>query len=619
MAGVGLWAALPLGLLAAVLSIGGGWTGRGDLAVVGGRAAEATAAILLISTAGLGYALVTVRLDYAYVASLSSFQEAWLARLAGLWSGPAGAALALTFLIFCAAALSYRLGGTRNGAGRTGALAVLGVFGIVVLLTQAQPFARPGSPAAAAGAGLAPNIAAISWQLELWASMLAVTCAAFTLAGAVGESIAESQGARGRERGAVRWTAGALTVALMAAGWRAYAGSGRLIDATGLATVAVYLPGWLVALAYLHAPGGVAVPIWAARWRRLLGVALFPTTLGGVVALLAGAGSVPPDLPWVAGLAVGIVSGALVGIGRRGRGAESLRAVPGFGLWASQGGFAALTLAGLAAVWGTVRGPFWDAFGPAAILVALAGAGAWAVTRPAGGWRRVWPAALGFGVLGAAGGYGLSGWGDAAFALTAGLTAAVAVGFVADLVRLRAAGRAAPPVASIRGGGGQSVSALIQPRARRRWSSALAHLGLAFVVLGLAAGGLTRWESESLGPGDTLAIETAGGEVRAVYLGLSRYQTGDVDKRVASFSLYRGDRAPELVTASLIWDPASRRQSRTPHIERGALGDVVVSLIGLRGGESILGSLAVRPLSGLVWLGGTFLLASIILVRRTNP
>jgi cytochrome c-type biogenesis protein CcmF len=606
-----LWSALPLATLAAALSIAGGWTGNGLLAAVGGRAAEATAALLLISTAGLGYALVASQLKYAYVAAYVGFGDPWPVRLAALWSGPAGVALCLTALTMAAAALSFRLARTRSGAARTGALAVLGLIGILLVVTRARPFFQPDVPSVT-GAGLPIGLTDIVWHLEIWMAMLAAVSAAFAFASVIGEQISESPGARSGERSAVRWSAAFLGAALMAATWRAYVGTGHLLDARGLAVIAVHVPGWLIAFAYLHAPGGHAVPGWAARWRSVLAVALFPTAMGGVVSLLAGAGAVPPAVIWSGGLAVGITAGALAGLGRRHVGAESLRQVPGYGFWAFEGGLAGLSLAGMTVVWGLVRGSLWENLGPALILVTIAGVCAWAVSRPAGAWRRVWIASVGLGVISATVVFFAAGR-DGAFALACGLAAAMLIGFAADLVRLRAVRTRIWTVED------DSPATLIASRSRRRWSSAVAHLGLALMVAGLAANGLTTTESAAISPGESLVLRMAGGETRAVYLGLSRYQVGAVDKRVASFSLYRGDSPPQLVVASLSYDPVMREQFRVPFISRGALNDVGITIRGLRGGEDILCSLSARPLANLLWFGWILLLSSVVIVGRTEP
>ena len=181
-----LWSALPLATLGAVLSFAGGWTRNGRLAAAGGRAAEATAALILISTAGLGYALVTSQLKYAYVAAYVGFGDPLPVRLAALWSGPAGVALCLTALTMAAAALSFRLSRTRSGASRTGALAVLGLIGILLVMTRARPFLQPDVPSVV-GTGLPMGLGNVAWHLEIWMAMLAAACAAYAFASVIGE------------------------------------------------------------------------------------------------------------------------------------------------------------------------------------------------------------------------------------------------------------------------------------------------------------------------------------------------------------------------------------------------------------------------------------------------
>ncbi|NIR44863.1 MAG: hypothetical protein GWN99_11190 [Gemmatimonadetes bacterium] len=607
LGGLLLWAATPLAALAAVLSLAGGWTGRGELAVAGGRAAESTVVLLLLSVAGLATALLDVRLEYSYVAAYTGFQDPWPARLAALWSAPAGAALVLTFLVTAAAVGSFRAERSRGAAARTGTLAALGFTGLLLVLVRAQPFHQPESPAAA-GAGLRDALADSAWQVETWMAMLAVLCAAFVFAEITGQQVAEAAGPDRRGRRAIAWMAAALTLAVGAAAWRAYAASGRLLDAAGVEIVAVHLPGWLLAFGYLQAPGGRAVPAWAARWRRAMGVALFPAALGGFAALMAGAGDAPPPVIWGSGLAVGIASGALAGAGPARPTAESLRTLPGYGAWAFQGGVIALLLAGLAMTWGLVGGPIWSDLGPAAMLVSVAMMCAWALARPAGGWRHVWPIGVGAALAAGVAAH-LASDGDAAFTLAAALGAAALLGLAADAFRVRRARIA------VAGAVDEPQRQRLRARARRRGAATTAHLGVALAVVALAAGGLSRTESRAIGPGDSLTVQTAGGPARVVYLGMSQYRVGFSDRRVASFSLYRGDRRPELIAASLTWDPVARRQHRTPHLDRGVLDDVVVAVTGLRGGENILCSLSVRPLAGLAWLGGALVLLAALAVR----
>ncbi len=603
-----LWAAAPLAALAAVTSIGGGWTGRGDLEVVGGRATGVTAVLLLVGLVGLGYALVTVELRYGYVAAYSGFQYGWSWRLAALWSAPAGGTLLLTFLAAAAGVLSYCTERSRQAAARTGALAALTFVGLLVV-ARARPFAQLGVPAVA-GVGLPFAVRDPVWQLSLWATFLATAATAFAFAGVVGEQIAESPASERPEREAAVWAAALLTLALSAAAWSAAAHEDRLFGPVGLASVAVHLPAWLLALSYLHAPAG-AVATWAPRWRRILGVALFPAALGATASLLAALGDLPPALPWAAGFAVGLVSGGMAGLGRPLAAGGRAEAVPGFGPFALLGGLATLTLAGLAALWGIVGGSAWRHATWPVMLLGLAGIVGWSVRRPAGRWKRVWPTALTASVLGGLIAYGLSDWRTPGFAVAGALATGVLAGFAADLMRVVAAGRRLSgdpdrPEALDR--------KLLRARTRRRWASATAHLGAALLVLGLAAGDLVRSETRSLVPGDRISAPGHfGARVEVTFLGLSRYQVDDQDKQVASFTLRQGDDAPQLITAAQIIDGISRRQFRQPAVRRGVLRDVIIDMMGQRGRDTVLCRLSVRPLAGLLWLGAILTLAALLL------
>jgi cytochrome c biogenesis factor len=597
-----LWAAAPVAALAAAASVAGGWTRRGSLVVLGGRAAEATALLLLLASAGLGYALVAVELKYTYVGAHSGFQHPWPWRLAALWSAPAGGALLLTLLVAALAVLSHRLENTRRAAARTGTLATLVLLGLLVL-ARARPFAQLAVPAVA-GQGLPLEVKVATWQIQAWAVYLAVACTAFVFAGSIGEQLVESGGAGRRERGAVTLGAGLLTTALLAAVWRAYATEGQLLNVIGLSTVAIHIPAWAVAISYLHAPDGAAAPAWSVRWQRILGVATFPAAVGAAASLLVGPGAELPAAPWAAGFAVGVVSGALAGFTPQRAAAGGLRDIPGYGSFALLGGLMTLALAGATSLWALLGGSFWPYLAWPVAFIALAGIAAWSVQRPAGRWRWVWPTAAVLAAAGVVAAYGMSGRRVPEFAVAGGLAAAVLAGFAADMVRLRAARRALL-------GADPGPPAVMRTRARRRRASALAHLGVALVVLGTSAGGLTRTAVRTVEPGESLSLsDRSGAGITVTYLGLSRYRVDELERQVASFKLNLGDAPAELITAAVTYDWTGRRQIKRPALERGVVRDVIVQFSSRRGSEAVDCRLSVRFLAGLVWLGGVLMLFS---------
>ncbi|MGD2216734.1 MAG: hypothetical protein PVJ64_08255 [Gemmatimonadales bacterium] len=604
-----LWASAPLAALAAAASIAGGWTRRGSLVLLGGRATEATALLLLLATAGLGHALVAVEFNYVIVAAYSGFQHPWYWRLAALWSAPAGVALLLTLLVAGLAVLCRRLENTRRSAARTGTLAALVVLGLL-LLARARPFAQLDVPAVA-GLGLPLEVKDATWQIQAWALYLAVGCAAFAFAGTLGEQLVDSGGEGRRERGAVALGAGLLTTAVVAAVWRAYASEGQLLGAGGLSSVAALIPVWALAISYLHAPGGAAAPAWAVRWQRILGVALFPAAVGAVASLLLGLSVELAVAPWAAGFAVGIVSGALAGFAPLRAAPRGPRSVPGYGPFALLGGVLSLAFAGLAALWALLGGSFWPYLVWPAVFVALVGIAAGAVVRPAGAWNRVWPAAALLAAVGVVAAFGLSAWSAPGFAVAGGLVAAVLVGVAADVVRLRAGRRA------LAGSDPGLALPLLRTRTGRRRSSALAHLGAALIVLGIAAGALTRTAMGTVEPGESLNLPGwPGARISITYLGLSRYRVEDLERQVASFRLDRGDAPPEIVTAAVTYDWTGRRQIRTPAVQRGAVHDVIVQFSPRRGSEAVDCRLSVRVLAGLVWLGGILVLLAFVFRGR---
>lgn len=619
LAELSLWAALPLVLLGSVLSISGGWTGRGDLAAIGGRAAEASTALMLVALAGLGYALVAVRLDYIYVAAFSGFQFPARWRLAALWSGPGGGALTLTTLIVMAGALSFRSQSSRQAAARTGALGALATVGLLMVLARAQPFAQTPAPALE-GAGLPIAIRDLAWQAELWASYVATAAAAFVFSGVIGEQLVESPSQARSERVAVRAVGAVLSIALIASAWRAYAATGELLGRAGASAVLAHGAPWLLTVAYLHAPAGGAVPVWAARWRRILGVALFPAALGSTASLLSsGAGVASPRL-WAAGLAVGIISGAMAGMTRSRWGLESAAELPGFGFDGFAGGVLTLCFAGYAAVWAllgrpsALSGPWpFVAWG----VIGLGGVSAWSLSRPLAGRARVWMFGIAAALV-AAVAFGLVHGGPPIHvAVLVGLAAAVVAAFVIDVLRV---GRARPLLASARPGGDLHKRAVLRVRARRRLASAAAHLGLALVAVGLATSALSRSQTEVLEPGETIAMSLGRRDsVSVTYLGLSRYQLERLDKRVASFLMKFGEERPELVTATMTFDLMAQRHTQAPALVRHGLDDVVLGIAGMTAGEEITCVLGLRPFARVVWLGALMLVASMVLAPGLTP
>ena len=127
----------------------------------------------------------------------------------------------------------------------------------------------------------------------------------------------------------------------------------------------------------------------------------------------------------------------------------------------------------------------------------------------------------------------------------------------------------------------------------------------------MAAEALTNEETRVLYPGDVATLSGwPGRDIRATYLGLSRYEVNEIDKRVATFKLARGKARPELVTAELLDDLAAGWSGQRSAVRRGLLYDTVVSISNLRPGEGVVCRLAARPFPILVWFGGALLLAA---------
>ncbi len=300
----------------------------------------------------------------------------------------------------------------------------------------------------------------------------------------------------------------------------------------------------------------------------------------------------------------------MAGAGSRDQGTEALRVVPGYGPWAFRGALLALALAGIAAAAGLSGGSFWADVAWALALLGFLSAAAWSASRPAGGWRSVWVAE---GLAAAVTIVGLSavvGRAGLLFSLMGGVAVALAVGAAAEAVRIWRAQRRWRYMPN---DDRAAIGFVLRRRTGRRRASAVAHLGLAAIGLGLAGEALTSVETRLLYPGEALSLsERSGRDVRVTYLGLSRYQANELDKRVATFKLERGQARPELVAAEMLHDLVTDMPGRRPAVKRGALYDTIVSIIDLRPGDGVQCRLAVRPLSWLVWVGGALLLLSAV-------
>lgn len=599
-----LWGAFGPLALALVGSVAGAWTDRADLSRLGARASEAAAVLILFGVLGLVWALQDLQLEFAYVAGYTDLRMSPTWRLAALWSGPAGGALVLVFLIAVAGMVSARLGRSRQSVARTGALGFLSLVGLTLVVVAARPFARLPAPPAA-GFGLPFPLRDPLWHVELGSVFAATALAGFTFAGVVGEQMAEAPGWHRRERRAVALAAAALTVGLMATFWRFYSGTGELLPEEGRGELLALAPVWLTAVAYLHGPGDPGKPSWAARWERALGVVLFPAALGVAAALLGGGGTGAVVPLWAGGLAVGLFSGSLTGLARipLPSPSEPDESVPGWGGWALLGGVLSLLGAGLIAAGGLLDRELVGRGGPIAagsLLVALV---LWSLHRPAGRWPAAW---AGLGAVAVAGvvlvvAYRV----PTSFALGGSLFAGLIVGGVAELVRWRRARHEGRRRSDPRD------RALFASRSRRRWASTTTHLGLGCLLVGLWGTTLVRSEVRQLRPGARITVDGPGGE-SLVYLGLSRYRVDGAQRTVASFRTGDG----RLLMIESTYDWASGTERRRPVVRWGLVRDVVLEMESGTG-EEIRCRVTVRPLSSFLWLGGLLLGAGLFAAGAT--
>ena len=198
------------------------------------------------------------------------------------------------------------------------------------------------------------------------------------------------------------------------------------------------------------------------------------------------------------------------------------------------------------------------------------------------------------------------------FLLVLASCAAVLIGVAAEVVRVVSARRRWRDELQA----DEALAAeIIRWRGRRRLASAAGHLGFALIVLGLAGGEIVDVDTVRLRPGQRLLVPgVMGGSAQLTYLGLSRYQVGALERRVASFRLDRdanGKGAASMMTASLNTDLRSGRQFSSWGLQRGVLADIVVGIASLTDADGILCRCGTRPLASLFWLGAILLLLAL--------
>ena len=622
-------AALTGALVACVAAVWASWLGtrrrRPALVEAGTVLLAGAAALTVAAMALLAWALLTGDFTLAYVAQATSRSMTWPYRLGSLWGGMEGSLLLWCSFLIGGAALAGRTLRRRASDLYGAAQAVLGAVGAGALLLPlwlADPFERLALPALDGG-GLTPILEhpAMLYHpplLYLGQTALAVPFA-LTVAALARGRLDGVWLALTRRFTLVAWVA--LSAALLTGAHWAYQELGwggfwawDPVENAGL------LP-WLAATAFLHSavvadhrrrgqaaagPNGPGSPVGA--WPAGLAFAAFALCLLGVYLTRSGAtGSVHAfaearavGVALLVGVAAVVATGAVLLVRGRRR------------IWAGtvpptaprRPGKEAALLANnalligclLVVATGTLFPLVKEAFGGRDSLVApryfstlaapfalgalaLAGVGPllpWSGRRPAGGRR---------------------------------LLAVAAGGALAGLTLIIGLGLASPVTVPAGAAAGSTVALSLvrmMPRRPRTMGAAVAHLGLAVALLGVAGSTEGTKVSSPLRPGEAVTV----GRYRLVHEGVTD-RAGDrrrsVRMKVAVF--VGGDRVATLRPGLDTFDGRG-----TPLPEAGLRSTLREDLLVTAGlvdpveGSALL-TVFIRPLMAWVWTGGLLVVA----------
>src|SRR5713101_5263656 len=181
-----------------------------------------------------------------------------------------------------------------------------------------------------------------------------------------------------------------------------------------------------------------------------------------------------------------------------------------------------------------------------------------------------------------------------------GVPLAVAVATTVVYEYVRAAGRWR------RAGGGWSRAVALATRRRRHYGAYLAHLGLAVVVVGLAASHFWQQEKDvTLQPGQQVSV--AG--YTLTYTGAAQRELADHSELVAAMKL--GDQTLEPARATY----AGLGGQSLTHvaISTTPIADVYVVLAGTNGDGSASFRVFVNPLVSWIWAGGAIVILGVLL------
>ena len=628
-----LLAGLVLAVFSALLSF---WAGSSDNAVmiqVGRRAFYAAAAMILVASALLETALLTHDFSLAYVTEHSDLSTPIALVAAAFYGGQEGSLLywaLILGILGSASLLASSALGLRLSAYAAGILATILSFFLFVLVLVASPFdllqITPPD-----GLGLNPVLR--DGGMLIHPPVVLAGFAAF----AIPFAFASAALLAGRSDSA--WIAHTRRFALVAWGlqstglvlgmWWAYhvLGWGGYWGWDPVENVA--LMPWLATTAYLHSSQVQERRGRLRAWNFGLVILAFLLVVFGTFIVRSG---IVPSVhtfavsaigPWFLGFlgaslifSIGLLAFRASGLRSHG---EPAPAVSREGAFALQN----LLLIGVIAVvlWGTilplvsglagqqrvVGASYYDrATGPLfAVILALMAAGPLVPWRHAGAplWRALrWPAAGSLVVLVALLGAGVR---SLPALLAVPLGVAVASTVVHEYVRAAGRWRSA-------GGGAARAIALVAGR-RRRYGAYLAHLGLAVVVVGMAASHFWQQEKDvTLQPGQQVAV--AG--YTLTYVGTAHTELADHSELVAAMRLGGQTLEPARATYAGLGGQSLTHVA----ISSSPIADVYVVLAGTNADGSASFRVFVNPLVSWIWAGGTIIILGVLLgnagVRR---
>jgi cytochrome c-type biogenesis protein CcmF len=621
-----LLAGLVLAAFSALLSFWAGWAQNPTMIQVGRRAFYATAAMIFMASILLETALLTHDFSLAYVTEHSDLSTPTALVAAGFYGGQEGSLLywALILGILGSASLlaSARLG-QRLSAYAAGIMAAILSFFLFVLVLVASPF---DVLAITPPDGLGLNPVLRDGGMLIHPPIVLAGFASF----AIPFSFAAAALLAGRSDAA--WIAHTRRFALVAWGlqstglvlgmWWAYhvLGWGGYWGWDPVENVA-FMP-WLATTAYLHSSQVQERRGRLRGWNFGLVILAFLLVIFGTFIVRSG---ILPSVhtfavsaigPWFFGFlgACLLFSVGLLAFRARslqGNG-EPAAAVSREGAFALQN----LLLLGVIAVvlWGTilplVSGMFGQervvgaayyerAAGPLfAVILALMAAGPLVPWRHAGGpfWRSLrWPVAAFVLVLA-----GLLAAGVRSLPALLGVPLAAAVASTVGYEYVRAAGRW-----RLAGGGWSRAVGLLAKR-RRRYGAYLAHLGLAVVVVGLAASHFWQQEKDvTLQPGQQVAV--AGYQL--TFAGTQTRELADHSELVAAMRLGNQTLEPARATYAGLGGQSLTHVA----ISSSPIADVYVVLVGTNSDGSGSFRIFVNPLVSWIWVGGAIIILGVLM------